>query len=371
MKNLLMLYNPYYQKDVIEQHVDVLLNSDTHKVALGKVRSKLRDYEHPFSEILNKVYDAVSEDNYMQLFLTDYASMYVAKVEKVLASVPEEMKPTYYKEKDLEVENWFVISDIRRVVHSDFEQVRDSVLGNFTVPNFGNHHYAVYGNEYVYPLMVEQDEPLEYFADVEDGFLYCTEMFKSQQSLDIKQKLIDYRFGKVIFNAFHPNTQDALIASEMEFHENKDDPLYDFTSVVIKLSKAFEKEVYLFMRLFFEKLMSYNCELENIRYTVQGRNFTLFDYLSQKPNLGTTIYLLKNSDIRKSIKEDIKNTRLAYFAAVTIPEIVGFLQPIRNESVHGESSSLAECMLLREKLIGIGENGVLCELILKKRELDK
>lgn len=40
MKNLLILYNPYYQEDVIEQHLKVLL--DTGKVAFGKVRSKLK-----------------------------------------------------------------------------------------------------------------------------------------------------------------------------------------------------------------------------------------------------------------------------------------------------------------------------------------
>jgi len=369
--HLLMLYNPYYQKDVIEQHVDVLLNSDSKEVAFGKVRSKLRDYEHPFEKTLQAFYEKTNETDYFQLFLTDYSSMYVAKIIRVTSEVDNAIKPKYYANKQLEVENWFVISDIRRVIHNDFEQVRDSVLANFTTPNFGKHHYAVYGNSYVYPLVVDQDVPLDYFEDVEDGFRYCTEIFKSKKSLEIKQQLIDYRFGASIFHAFHPNTQDALIAAEMEFHENKKDPLYDFTSVVIKLSKAFEKEVYLFMRLFFEKLMLHNCDLENIPYSVQGRNYVLYDYLSQKPNLGTTTFLLRNQHIRKSIKENITNTSLAYFAAATIPAMVKFMQPIRNESVHGESASFNECISLRKKMIGIGENGVLCELILKKRELEK
>jgi hypothetical protein len=366
MKNILMLYNPYYQKDVIEQHIDVLLNADTQTVAFGKVRSKLRDYEHPFSEVLNRVYDAVDDANYVQLFLTDYASMYVARVIKVDANVSDDIKPSYYKEKNLEVEQWFVISDMRRVVHNDFERVRDEVLGNFTVPNFGGHHYAVYGNEYVYPLMVEQDKPLDYFEDVEDGFRYCVEMFKSKKSLELKQQLIDYRFGSSIFHAFHPNTQDALIAAEMEFHENKDDPLYDFTSVVIKLSKAFEEEVYLFMRVLFEKLMMHNCDLEEIAYSVQGRDYVLYDYLSKKPNLGTTSYLLKHYAIKNTMKEHIKDTSLIYFSTVSVPAYIKFLQPIRNESVHGEAASLADCIALRKKMVGIGENGILCELVLKK-----
>lgn len=41
MKDLLILYNPYYQSNVIEEHLAVL---KTHgQVAFGKVRSKLKD----------------------------------------------------------------------------------------------------------------------------------------------------------------------------------------------------------------------------------------------------------------------------------------------------------------------------------------
>ncbi len=367
MKNILMLYNPYYQKDVIEQHVDVLLNSPLKQVAFGKIRSKLRTAEHPHEEKLESLYGAVSEKNYLQLFLTDYASMYVAKVVAVTDGDFHNSAPTYYKDKSLEVETWFIISDIRRVVHDDFAQVRDRVLANFTTPNFGNHHYAVYGNAYIYPLMVEQDEPLDYFADVEDGFLYSTEMFKSEQRLEMKKYLVDFRFGATTFHTFHPNTQDALIAAELEFHENKNDPLYDFTSVVIKLSKAFEMEVYLFLKVFFEKLMEYNCDLEELGYSVQGRDYTLYDYLSHKPNIGTNTFLLKKYEIKQTIREKVGNAALRYFVQATIPNAIYAVQPIRNESAHGESASLKDCVKLREQIVGIGQNGILSDLVLHRK----
>lgn len=51
MQNLLILYNPYYQTDVIEQHVKFLRENET--VAFGgKVRSKMRDSKHTFIENL-------------------------------------------------------------------------------------------------------------------------------------------------------------------------------------------------------------------------------------------------------------------------------------------------------------------------------
>ena len=366
MFNLLTLYNPYYQKDVIDQHVNILLSQDsqsTATVAFGKIRSKLRDYEHLFEERLQEIYRSAAKENYFQLFLTDYSSVYVAKVIEVASSDCEVMAPAYYEDKDLDVENWFVISDIRRIVHDDFEQVRDNVLGNFTTPNFGSHHYAVYGNSYVYPLVVEMDSEVDYFETDNDEFRYFTEIFKSEKRLETKQALIDYRFGKEVFYALHPNTQDALISAEIEFRENKDDPLYDFTAIVIHLSKAFEKEIYLFMRALFIKLIEWDERLGDIEYSVQGRSYRLSDYKNHKPNLGTNKFLLNNQHIKKAINDHIKDFPLRYFIFATISKTINAVQPVRNEAAHGETTSLGECVALRSRVVGIGESGVLCELI--------
>ena len=46
--NILILYNPYYQSDVIEQHLKIL--NDKGKVAFGKIKSKRRDMINPFEE---------------------------------------------------------------------------------------------------------------------------------------------------------------------------------------------------------------------------------------------------------------------------------------------------------------------------------
>ncbi len=366
MLNLLTLYNPYYQKDVIEQHVNILLSQDsqsTATVAFGKIRSKLRDYEHPFEDKLQEIYQSATRENYFQLFLTDYSSVYVAKVIEVVSIGCQDIAPAYYRYKDLDVENWFVISDIRRIVHDDFEQVRDRILGNFTTPNFGDHHYAVYGNSYVYPLVVEMDNEVDYFETDNDEFRYFTEIFKSEKRLETKQALIDYRFGKEVFYSLHPNTQDALISAEIEFLENKDDPLYDFTAIVIHLSKAFEKEIYLFMRSLFIKLIEWDERLGDIEYSVQGRNYRLSDYKNHKPNLGTNKFLLNNQYIKKAINDHIKDFLLRYFIFATISKTINAVQPVRNEAAHGETTSLRECVALRSRIVGIGESGVLCELI--------
>jgi len=50
---------------VIEQHLQIL--KEKNSVAFGKVKSKLRDYDHPNKETLETIYNDVSKDNPMQL----------------------------------------------------------------------------------------------------------------------------------------------------------------------------------------------------------------------------------------------------------------------------------------------------------------
>ncbi|GAA8748447.1 hypothetical protein oki423_08250 [Helicobacter pylori] len=143
MNHLLILYNPYYQRDVIQQHSSVL--QEKSQVGFGKIRSKLNDQEKHHS--LEEIYKAASEENFLQLFLTDYANLFAAKVIKVSKDIDESLIPSYYKEKNLEVEDFFIISDLRELVREDFSLLRDQFLANFIAPN--NHTYAIYGNNYV------------------------------------------------------------------------------------------------------------------------------------------------------------------------------------------------------------------------------
>ncbi|GAA7102134.1 hypothetical protein ID0213_05440 [Helicobacter pylori] len=116
MNHLLILYNPYYQQDVIQQHLSVL--QEKSQVGFGKIRSKLNDQERQDS--LEEIYKATNEKNFLQLFLTDYANLFAAKVIKVSKNIDEGLIPSYYKEKNLEVEDFFIISDLRELVREDF-----------------------------------------------------------------------------------------------------------------------------------------------------------------------------------------------------------------------------------------------------------
>ncbi len=161
MNHLLILYNPYYQ--LIQQHLSVL--QEKSQVGFGKIRSKLNDQEKHHS--LEAIYKATGEKNFLQLFLTDYANLFAAKVIKVSKDIDESLIPSYYKEKNLEVEDFFI--GLRELVREDFSFLRDQFLANFIAPN--NHTYAIYGNNYVYPLPVRLKEERSYFLGDEKRYL--------------------------------------------------------------------------------------------------------------------------------------------------------------------------------------------------------
>lgn len=367
MKNILILYNPYYQENVIEQHLEIL--KDKGAVAFGKVKSKLRDYEHPYENELESVYSSTSKELPLQLFLTDYNSIYVANVISIKTDKTKFIKaPKYYDE--LEVEEWFVFDDLRLIVHNDFKTIRDKILPNFKATNFNNHTYAVYGNKYVYPMQLTMKEEINYFQKDDEDFKYYTDIFKSKEQITIRQNLIDYNFGEKRFYSLSANTQDNIISAEVEYMQNKQNPLYDFSTVVVKYSKALELELYIFMKLFFKYLMELEPSIQNVTYNVQSKEYILKDILEHKPNYGTYKYLIKSYDIKNAINDHIYNNKLKFFIFQDIIYYINTMQSIRNESVHGGTTSKVECDKIRKIITGIGTSGALCELSKHKKFID-
>jgi len=357
MNNLLSLYNPYYNKNVIEQHLELLKENGV--VAFGKVRSKLRNYEHPHQDILDNIYQQTLKNEPTQLFLTDYNSIYVANVISINKDIKFIKVPKYYEE--LEVEYWFVFDDLRLIAHKDFELIRDKILSNFKATNFNDRTYTIYGNPYVYPMQITMKEEINYFEKDDEDFKFYTNIFKSEEQLLMKQNLIDFNFGKKGFYSLAPNSQDNIISAEIEYMQNKDNLLYDFSSVIVKYSKAVEFELYRFMRKVFLFLIENDAEIGNFTYAVQGRDYTLKNIESNKPNFGTYTYIIKSYEIKDAINSYFQDRSLKHFIFVAIPSFIRTMQNIRNESVHGDATPLKACDEIRNEVIGIGRSGILSE----------
>ena len=364
MKNLIILYNPYYQDDVIEQHLKVLIENE--KVAFGKVKSKLKNMEQIFQKQLEEIYKSVSETNYLQLFLTDYSSIYVAKVVAVSNDDMYDLAPAYYKEKNLEVETWYVISDICEIVRNDFQKTRDEILANFTTTNFDNHTYAVYGNSYVYPLIVDMKYKTDYFDCDNKDFKYYPDVFKSEKFLAIKQNIIDFSFGSKHIFHLHPNSLNNIISSEIELQEHKLDNTYDFSSIVIKYSKTLEQEIYLFIKTLFKFLIDKNPNIQNIPYVIQGRDYVVQDIFNHKPNFGTYKFLLKDEKVKETIELNLEKIE-SFFVQKKLINYIYYIQEIRYETVHDKPATLNDAKSLRDKILGIAQESILIELVKYKK----
>ena len=367
LNHLLILFNPYYQENVIEAHLEVLKNKD--KVAFGKVKSKINDGIHPFMSNLESIYKSTNEGNTLYLYLTDYVSLYVAKVSQVLESCEDSIKPSYYKEKDLEVEQWFIIDDLRELVFNDFKTLRDNYLVNFTTPNYANNAtYAIYGNSYIYPLIIKPKVENIYFEENERHY---TNLFKSKEFLEIKNHLELYVLSKSLINLLHMDSIEGLVSSEIEYQANSTNPLYDYSSIIIKYSKIIEKELHLIAQSFFKILAKKDSKILDLNYQIQGKNRTLRDIFTQKPNLGSFKYLIAHREVQDIVEKYFVNEKLLKALKFEVTNIVYAIQEVRNKSVHEESATLSDTQTLREKMLGMRGKGILVSLAEIKEGLKK
>lgn len=433
MKDLLILYNPYYQSNVIEEHLAVLKAHG--QVAFGKVRSKLKDKfgnlgvqnanlslnlstnskqnlnlsgenlafasensnenlnsqsenlglnlgentnlssenlslnapKNPQTSSLQALQSLLESSNspFLQLFLTDYASLYVAKVVKITENVDESIIPSYYKKKKLSVEGFFIIEDLRELVRDDFVSVRDKYLANFTTPDYDNHTYALYGNAYAYPLIIEQKQNFAYFEGDERHFL---QLFKSAEFLRQKQVLADYTFGERYLYAMNPDSFDNLIYAELEFHACKGDRLYDFSSVVLRYAKCFESECYLLVKRLISVLSQRDESILSLTFTQMGKSFEVRNLLENKAMLGAYNYLIENL-LKTHIKEHLSDEFVKFCWKLT--KQIAFIQRVRNPVAHTETASFEQANNLRARLVGVANLSVLVMMIKARTELLK
>ncbi|WP_033794240.1 HP0729 family protein [Helicobacter pylori] len=354
MSHLLILYNPYYQQDVIQQHLSVL--QEKSQVGFGKIRSKLNDQEKHDS--LEEIYKATNEKNFLQLFLTDYANLFAAKVIKVSKEIDESLIPSYYKEKNLEVEDFFTISDLRELVREDFSLLRDQFLANFIAPN--NHTYAIYGNNYIYPLPVRLKEERSYFLGDEKHYL---SVYKSKEYLAMQENFMRFVFGKRLFYLLHPDSINNLIHAELELLQSQNDFLNDFTSIIVKYTKTLEYEIYIFAKKVLLKACEKDPSLYDLAYKVQGKSFTLKDFFTKKPNLGSMKLLLRHEKLQCHLEESLNR-----FINYPFSRSLSIIQEIRNEAVHQKAPGLKEVEKIRNEILGI-EGASLLKGILTHREI--
>lgn len=392
---LLILYNPYYESSVIQSHLEILKAQGS--VSFGKIRSKMRAQEpreqptqEPSAQILEppstafastqweQLMASISSESPLQLFLSDYANLYVCKVTAITKEQIAQA-PAYYEQKGLEVELWFVISDMRELVREDFTSVRDNFLANF-ITLHNNRTFAIYGNDYTYPLFISLKSQQDYFTQ---DYPHYHNMFKTNEQIQMRQHLIDYIFGSKLANALLPDTMESLINAEIEYLANRANPLYDCTGIILLYAKTMEQEIMRFYRTLFATLVEFEgtlAEVETpiaeITYSVQEVESSVQEWLEGRakrtPTLGTTKHLRKCAQqVLEKWKEDkayklsgSNKHSISHFVSFKLGSFINTLQAIRNPAAHATQASIEQASTLRERILGIGQDSVLITLLL-------
>ena len=393
---LLILYNPYYESSVIQSHLEILKSHGS--VAFGKIKSKMRAQEpHTQAEpsapaqILEppstafastqweQLITSTSRESPLQLFLSDYANLYACKVTAISRDQVAKA-PAYYEQKGLEVELWFVVSDMRELFRNDFASVRDSFLADCTTLH-NNRTFAIYGNDYTYPLFITLKSQQDYCTQDEPHY---HNMFKTPEQIQIRQHLIDYIFGSKLTGTLLPDTMDNLINAEIEYLANRENPLYDCTGIVLLYAKSMEQEIMRFYRVLFAALVEFESTLTEVEsplaeitYSVHEIESSVQEWLEGKakstPALGTTKHLRKCAqqvleqwkyDKAYKLDSSLNKHDISYFAGIKLGSFINTLQAIRNPAAHASSPSLAQTSALREWILGIGRESVLVTLLL-------
>ena len=392
---LLILYNPYYESSVIQSHLEILKAQGS--VSFGKIRSKMRTQEpseqltqEPSAQIpeppstafastqWEQLITSTSSESPLQLFLSDYANLYVCKVTAITKEQIAQA-PAYYEQKGLEVELWFVISDMRELFRNDFVSVRDNFLVHcITLHN--NRTFAIYGNDYTYPLFISLKSQQHYFTQ---DYPHYHNMFKTTEQITIRQRLIDYTFGSKLANALLPDTMESLINAEIEYLANRANPLYDCTGIILLYAKTMEQEIMRFYRTLFATLVEFEgtlAEVETpiaeITYSVQEVESSVQEWLEGRakrtPTLGTTKHLRKCAQqVLEKWKEDkayklsgSNKHSISHFVSFKLGSFINTLQAIRNPAAHATQASIEQASTLRERILGIGQDSVLITLLL-------
>ena len=176
-RHLVTVWNPSYADDAMEQHLAVLLDRarnktlspDDHYVWWGKVRSENRLQPQGHQDDILAIGRAIEADaddaGEVQLYLTDYRSLYVADIAEISATLDDDQQgavPAYYARRNLLCDFWFLLADIRLLVADDLPGVIAELRALRNV-HYHDKPVSLYGGIVDLPLVVTRPDGQRYF----------------------------------------------------------------------------------------------------------------------------------------------------------------------------------------------------------------
>jgi len=368
-RHLLTLWNPAYAIDALAHHAELLAaqhragDEDAH-VWWGLVRSphRLQALDH-LPEILGldaEIAERRASGDELQLYLTDYRSLYVGDVAEISADAPDadQCVPSYYSDNGLRCDAWFLLDDIRAIVTDDMLGVQHE-LAQLRNTRYHHKRVSMFGGMTELPLIVTRPDRARFFmADersrLNDGRPWVIADSERAGLGATMQQLRDDLLGATAWHALTPATRTFIATAERMLRTHRSDPAFDFSPVLIEFAKAVEVEfARLLPQLFAGAAPAVAlCNLD-------GRSVDLRDAPSL--TLGNIVHVLSNDGERITWLNQ-RHGRSVRWLTASAAAVLDELTQYRNPAAHESHARLDDALGIRNRWLGVGCLGHFVEL---------
>lgn len=376
-KHLVTVWNPSYGNDVMEEHIRILRDqaqrfrsgkADEEEVFVwwGKIRSVRRQAPLPHLADVLALESQLGEGEAaaeMQLYMTDYRSLYVAHIGEITAEdVRKEDDgdhvPELYMQDDRQCDCWFRLWDIRRLVSDDTVAVVEE-LAKLRNIAYGDMPVSIYGGMVNLPLIVTRPDGARYFeSDARDQLTdgkYWVEFDAERSGLgSIERELREHCFGEEAWFKLDPGARTFIATAEKVYRDHKADISLDFSPVLIDFAKAFEVQTNIILQQALARTPR-SARLINISgKTVDAATDGPFMLADLVRIIGET------REINQALKRSI--AREGEWFTASLPPILRELAAVRNPAAHSARIDRETVRKQRNRFLGIGCEGDLVRM---------
>ena len=370
--HLVALWNPSYATDALDAHAQLLLEHvrraeadqaswDDAYVWWGRVRSPNRQQPLEHLPQILALNEGLEERAELQLYLTDYRSLYVAEVRAVEADDKKASDrghtPEYYRRDGLSCDCWFKLVDIRALVHDDTLAVQDE-LRQLRVTTYNDRPVSLYGGMVNLPLLVKRPDDTRFFDEDErellnDGDLWVAADADRFGLGGVMSDLRDNLFGVTAWRAMLPTARTFVATAERLMRDHRRDTSFDFATVLVELCKALEVQVNAIVaRALVDAPAQVRCS------NVDG---TSVDFSRSRAQSAGQLARVIAGD-RERIDYLARHLIEGRWFTEQLPPILEELALFRNPAAHTARRSRDEVLPFRDRIVGIGGEGVLVTL---------
>ncbi len=369
-RHLVAVWNPSYVADAMDEHQAMLLRPiaahpgekrslEDAYVWWGRIRSgHRRSALTHLDQVLSLSEGLETRGAELQLYLTDFRSLYVGDVLEVTDDDVRDDKehvPAYYGAHHCDC--WFRLGDLRQLVEDDTVQVI-AELAKLRNTAYHDQPVSIYGGMVNLPLIVTRADGIRFFAPEEreallEGRYWAEEDAQRAGLGPIERDLRENLFGETAWNALDPTVRGFLASAEHTFRTSRGTPGFDFSGVLVNLAKACEVQAGLIVRAGLRGAPETD-RLVNIDGSVRDLG------TARAVGLGALGRVISEEPaIHRRLEQRLSDGQwLVNQFAYVLKELARY----RNPAAHSEAVGFGDAARLRGQLLGIGCYGDLVRL---------